>query len=121
MSKPCKDCPFIKKNPMKGSPEWLSDVFHAHRKNPFFRHTCHKTDPNADGYEGRKKVRECYGHITMVANELDQTPGLGGTWMSYEEMVHAYLVSFLGVEKVEQIRRENEQKDTQSQASKSNQ
>lgn len=91
MKKPCSDCPFVKKNPLQGSPAWLKDVVTMHREDPYFHHTCHKTDPKADGFSGAKKVRSCVGHTTMIMNDLDETPGHGGVWESISEMGLAYI------------------------------
>lgn len=90
--KPCNDCPFMKSSPMNGSPEWLKDVLMLHDKSPYFRHTCHKTDPNADGYTGTKaKVMPCQGHLEMMMNEINGTPGKNGTYLSIKDMGLAYI------------------------------
>lgn len=91
MKKPCDDCPFITSSPLEGSPEWLEDVLVNHAKDEFFRHTCHKTDPKADGYKGSRKVRYCSGHISVMMNSLDNTPGLGGVYDSVEQMAKTYI------------------------------
>ncbi len=88
--KSCNDCPFMKSSPLAGSPEWLNDVLLHAKNNPTFTHTCHKTDPKADGYNGSKEVRECRGHVRMLMNGFDRTPGQGGVWESYLEMAIAY-------------------------------
>ena len=102
--KPCNDCPFVKKTPLQGSPEWLKDVLKYHRENQFFTHSCHKTDPNADGYNGAKKTVGCAGHFEMQVNLIDKTPGLNGVYESIEELTETYLVHWLGAEKVESMK-----------------
>lgn len=89
--KHCSDCPFVRKNPLNGSPEWLRDVLTLSEKNPYFTHTCHKTDPNADGFVGGSKVVECKGHLQIIFNEMDSTPSKGGVYNSIKEMGRAYL------------------------------
>lgn len=93
--KPCNDCPFMKSSPLAGAPDWLQDVMMMHAKDEFFSHTCHKTDPNADGYVGGKKKRECKGHLMMIMNDFDKTPGKDGTYDSIEELIETYLRHWL--------------------------
>lgn len=93
--KPCNDCPFLKATPLAGSPDWLRDVMEVGRRNPFFTHSCHKTDPQACGYVG-KKSRECAGHLRMIFNDLDKTPGLGGVYDNRDQLIETYLISWLG-------------------------
>lgn len=104
MRKPCDDCPFVKKNPLNGSPEWLADVIKFMKANKYFTHTCHKTDPNADGYNGSKKVVECAGHLRVLFNEMDGTPGKGGVYDSHMHMAETYLRSWLGDSEYEKLR-----------------
>lgn len=79
----------MKSSPLNGSPDWLLDVIQRDSANPYFRHTCHKTDPAADGFVGGK-VRECVGHVAMMLNKIDKTPGKGGVYLSLREMVRDY-------------------------------
>lgn len=88
--RPCSDCPFMKSSPLDGSPDWLRDVLEHHTQNKFFRHTCHKTDPKADGYVNGE-AKECRGHIQMQLNEWEHRPGRGGAYGSITEMAKAYL------------------------------
>lgn len=108
--KPCNDCPFVKKNPLNGSPDWLKDVIRRHKENEFFNHTCHKTDPKADGYKKAKKVRACHGHLGMQLNSLCKTPGAHGLWKSIHDMVDAYLKHWLGELEFRKLKRENYEK-----------
>ncbi len=80
----------MKSSPLAGSPDWLTDVLEFNLRNKYFEHTCHKTDPNADGYVGGKK-RECKGHLTMIMNQGDKTPGRGGVYDSMEQLAKAYM------------------------------
>ena len=89
--KTCKDCPFVRAHPLAGSPDWLKDVLTLHSKDEFFRHTCHKTDPKADGFTGAKKVAECKGHLQIIFNSIDGTPGKGGVYNSIREMGLKYM------------------------------
>lgn len=106
--KACKDCPFKRSSELLGSPEWLTDVFKFSKQFEFFPHTCHKTDPKADGYKGAKKVRECAGHVQMLMNKCDGTPGRGGVYNDLQELIEIYLVHWLGAEKVQQMRSERD-------------
>ncbi len=95
--KPCSDCPFMKSSPLQGAPEWLKDVMDIGLLHPSIRHSCHKTDPVADGFNGRaKKTRECSGHIRMMMNEMDKTPGRDGVYKSLQELAETYLRKWLG-------------------------
>lgn len=91
---PCNTCPFLKKTPLEGAPDWLKDVIRLHKQDPFFNHTCHKTDPKADGYVGGKKVTSCAGHIQMIMNAVDGTPGHGGVYNSIAELAETYLAEW---------------------------
>lgn len=102
--KPCNTCPFVKAHRLDGSPDWLRDVINFRRKDPFFSHTCHKTDPKADGYVGAKKARECAGHLMIMFNQMEGTPGRGGVYNSHDEMIERYLRKFLGDKEFEKIR-----------------
>ena len=93
--KPCKECPFVRSTPLIGAPDWLRDVLNAYRKNKFFYHSCHVTDPDADGYKGGVR-RECHGHLMIQMNEMDKTPGRGGVYNSVMEMAEVYLRKWLG-------------------------
>jgi hypothetical protein len=95
----CSNCPFKKSTALIGSPDWLRDVFDMHTRDKFFHHTCHKTDPKADGYMGAKKKTECGGHIIMMINEQQNTPGRGGVYNSISELVETYLKHWLGEKK----------------------
>jgi hypothetical protein len=90
--KPCNDCPFKKSTPLRGSPDWAQDVFKIVRRVGLkgISHSCHKTDPEADGYVKGQR-RECAGITLMMLNEFDNTPGKGGVWKSIPEMILAYL------------------------------
>ncbi len=107
MSNPCNECPFLKSTPLVGAPDWLKDVFAAVKEDPFFVHSCHQTDPRADGFKGIKKNRECAGNIFMMINEIDKTPGRNGVYSSYIELIETYLVHWLGEEKLNKLRAEH--------------
>lgn len=65
--KPCNTCPFRKNSPNHGSAEWLIDVMKGlMAKN--LEHSCHKTDPNADGYVGHQAGKDsiCIGAVAMI-------------------------------------------------------
>lgn len=102
--RPCADCPFLRSTPLVGSADWLQDVYIAHVKDPFFNHSCHKTDPNADGYVKGKR-RECGGHQQMIMNERDETPGMGGVYNSVRELIETYLTHWLGEKELNKIKR----------------
>lgn len=92
---PCSDCPFKKPFKENGSIEWIEDVMERHQKDQFFAHTCHKTDPKADGYIGRGKKRLCAGAVQIQMNDVDKTPGLGGVYESFKEACWEHLQIFL--------------------------
>lgn len=69
MSKPCNTCPFLRDTKNIGTREWLIDVFRI-LFHGSLRHTCHKTDRNADGYVGGSS-KMCVG-IKLVS-ENDRT------------------------------------------------
>lgn len=105
MRKPCSDCPFKKDSPLAGSPDWLEDILNYRKENRYFEHSCHKTDPNADGYSGGKKKLECAGHLQVMFNLMDGTPGKGGVYKSLDEMIETYLRHWLGNEEFEKLKR----------------
>lgn len=107
MRQPCGDCPFMKKTPLIGAPDWLEDVIKYHKTNPFFQHSCHKTDPKAHGFNGAKKKVDCAGHVGIMMNDIDGTPGKGGVYKSLEQLIERYLRHWLGNEKYESIKAES--------------
>ena len=102
--KPCGDCPFVRATPLDGAPDWLEDVMRLGQANPYFEHSCHKTDPKADGFAGAKKTRECAGHLRMMLNQFEKTPGKGGVYESLDKLIEAYLVHWAGKEKICEMR-----------------
>lgn len=104
--KPCSDCPFKISSPLGGSPDWLKDVMSLSIIDKYFRHTCHKTDPKADGYSGAKKVTECAGHVQMLVNDIEGNPGAGGVYISKMDMAEKYLRHWVGDKKFEEIKNE---------------
>ena len=88
--KPCNDCPFKVSSGFEGAPDWLEDVMKAHRAGNL-SHSCHKTDPEADGFAGAPIKRECVGLLTIEMNDYDGTPGKDGVWISIMDMAKAYL------------------------------
>ena len=104
MGKPCKECPFVKATSLAGAPDWLEDVMKLGMTGKDFTHSCHITDPDADGFRGGKK-RECTGHVHMIMNEHDKTPGRGGVYNSYRELTETYLRHWLGNAKYEKMKR----------------
>lgn len=90
MRKPCNDCPFKKSSPLVGAPDWVKDVAVRNLEDEYFSHSCHKTDPKADGFVGGQKVIECAGRLRMLFNEMDGTPGKGGVYESIHALVKRY-------------------------------
>lgn len=106
--KSCNDCPFMKSSPLNGSPDWLKDVMRFHHADPYFSHSCHKTDPGADGFvPGKKnlKKRECAGHLAMICNDHLKTPGKGGVYDSISQLIETYLRHWLGDAEFEAMKR----------------
>lgn len=107
MKKPCDSCPFRSDIPLVGAPDWAHDVLTGIRRGNL-AHSCHKTDPKADGFKGTKKTYHCMGFLGLMKN-MDQTPGsdavmamvrgqldwdaipTDGVWKSMDEMMFAYL------------------------------
>lgn len=103
---PCNECPFMKSTPLTGSTEWVADILKMEKENLYFSHSCHKTDPKADGFLGTKERRECAGHIRILMNDIDKTQGLGGVYESRKHLVYAYLEHWLGTEELEKLKKE---------------
>ncbi len=95
----------MKSTPLDGSPDWLSDVVKFYRKNKTFNHSCHKTDPKADGFTGAKKKKDCAGRMTMILNDFCETPGKNGVYKSIDELVNKYLVNWLGRKAVKKLKK----------------
>lgn len=70
--RPCNSCPFRKDTKNFGRSDWLIDVMQALRAGGL-THSCHKTDPNADGYVGHKVGKEsiCMGAVAMLKAETN--------------------------------------------------
>lgn len=86
MEKPCTTCPFRKDVPLDGAVDWALDVAKGFdRKN--LSHSCHNTDPNADGFKGGKKKQHCIGILGMMKN-------MGNTCIS-SEAAHALVTGEL--------------------------
>lgn len=67
MEKPCTTCPFRKDIPLDGAPDWVLDVLRGfHQGN--LSHSCHNTDPKADGYKGGKRKQHCIGILGVMKN-----------------------------------------------------
>lgn len=110
MKKPCDSCPFRSDIPLDGAPDWALDVLRGIRRGNL-AHSCHKTDPKADGYRGTSKTQHCMGFLglmknigqisgseamlAMVRGELDwdKIP-TEGIWKSVDEMLLAYLCKY---------------------------
>ncbi len=94
----------MKRTPLVGAPDWLEDIIKLHKTNPYFTHSCHKTDPMADGFNGARKKIDCAGHTRIMMNDIDETPGKGGVYKSLEQLIERYLRHWLGSAKYEEIR-----------------
>ena len=67
---PCDDCPFKRTTPLhSGVYSSLLD-YHNNLMNRIMAHTCHKTDPRADGYveSYQNKPQHCFGALVMFHN-----------------------------------------------------
>jgi hypothetical protein len=64
--KPCSTCPFVIGSTNHGSPDWLKDVLGLaiHNKG---KHTCHRSDPKADGYIKGQPI-DCSGFEMLKVN-----------------------------------------------------
>lgn len=86
---PCKTCPFLKDSKNYGSVDWLEDVFHLlQRENT--SHTCHSTDPIADGYIGGNK-RMCDGIKMLKINQDSNLHLHKKAFRNYKEFFNAQL------------------------------
>lgn len=64
--KPCATCPFRKDTANYGRIDYLQDVFVGVFIRKSIRHTCHKTDPKADGYVNHTPTKRsvCWGFVS---------------------------------------------------------
>lgn len=67
MKKPCDTCPFKKGTDNYGAADWFIDVCNGIMRGEL-NHTCHKSDPKADGYKGAKEIQHCTGFLGMMKN-----------------------------------------------------
>ena len=70
---PCNDCPFRTDADFhSGIIKSLPDLAENYKKD-WFMHSCHKTDPRADGYKEmvNGKTQHCVGSIIMNLKEKD--------------------------------------------------
>lgn len=90
--KTCNDCPFMIETKSIGNVDWLKDVLHLaiHNSN---NHTCHKTDPNADGYIGGEK-RICNGIKMLNANDQSGVHVYKPVYRGWKEFFDSYLLKF---------------------------
>lgn len=110
LTKPCADCPFLVSSAMhQGIANSLVE-YHGYMELGTFAHTCHKTDPRSDGWNGKtKQARHCAGALAMqlqgkmelqkaVAPHIQVMPKkemkalicVEGLWPSFIEMVRSY-------------------------------
>lgn len=110
MKKPCDSCPFRSDIPLIGAPDWAQDVLQGVRRGNL-AHSCHKTDPKADGFKGTGKTYHCMGFLGMMKN-MDQVTGseailamargdldwsaipTDGVWKTMEDMMLAYMCKY---------------------------
>ena len=110
MKKACDSCPFRSDIPLIGAPDWAHDVLKGIRRGNL-AHSCHKTDPKADGFKGTKKTQHCMGFLGLMKNmgevsgsdaiaamvrgdlDWDKIP-TEGIWKSMDEMMLAYLKKY---------------------------
>src|SRR5262249_11379171 len=110
MKKPCETCPFRSDIPLDGAPAWVNDILKGAGKGTL-QHSCHRSDPKADGYKGAKKTQHCIGYLGFLKNirgapsaevfmaalrgELDwNAVPTEGIWKSMDEMMLAYLCKY---------------------------
>lgn len=119
VKKQCADCPFHKRSPLNGSADWFVDVMRGW-KNDNLDHTCHVTDPKADGYKGGTK-KQCIGFLglqkiedhvvsqealsAMATGELEWCAVSTDGIYRFEEMVLAYAKKYklFGAQKLRQL------------------
>lgn len=68
MKKPCSTCPFVKNSQNEGAPDWFNDVIYGIMGGSLV-HSCHRTDPKADGFVGTEEVQHCVGFLGMMKQE----------------------------------------------------
>lgn len=73
MNKPCSTCPFREGTTNYGAIDWLQDVMIG-IKSGQMTHTCHKTDPAADGYVRGDQVQHCSGYLGMLKKSFGDLP-----------------------------------------------
>lgn len=67
MKKPCKTCPFLIGTENIGASDWLVDVIIGVKRENL-DHSCHRTDPRADGYKAGEPSH-CWGFLGMMKNK----------------------------------------------------
>ena len=68
--KPCRTCPFLENSENYGNSDWFIDVCEQLEKEQL-THSCHRTDPRADGYVNHKDGKDsiCWGAVGMLKAE----------------------------------------------------
>ncbi len=66
----CSTCPFVRGTTNIGSAEWLREIIEMF-KGPSGSHTCHRSDPQADGYIAGQP-HQCVGFLALTRNEGDK-------------------------------------------------
>lgn len=88
---PCKTCPFLKESKNYGSVDWLRDVFNL-LKEGNLNHSCHTTDPIADGYVGGEK-RFCDGIKMLKINDETKLHLHKRAFKNYREFYETQLLA----------------------------
>lgn len=68
LKKACQDCPFKKATPIHSGVAQDLPALAGHIEMGSFMHSCHKTDPDSDGYNADYKgqIQHCAGAIVML-------------------------------------------------------
>ena len=69
----CKECPFTKGAPMHAGIVKALPEYHSRIERSVFSHSCHRTDPNADGYDFNYKgmIQHCAGATILCFKDKD--------------------------------------------------
>lgn len=90
--KTCDDCPFVVGSKNTGSPDWLKDVFGLYLRKST-SHSCHKTDPIADGYI-RGKRKDCNGIKMIEINEKTKTHIHKNVYKNFLDFFETYIQKY---------------------------
>ena len=88
----CKTCPFIKNTQNFGRADWLVDVKRLF-ENHSLKHSCHVTDPQADGYINGQP-RDCVGIKQLYINNCSEIHMFEDVFRNVKEFFKHHLKAY---------------------------